>query len=145
MVPNLILYLTLILIPPIPGATIVKDFDLPINFYGSGHRGIDYLSKVNEPVLASADGYVSHQGLIANRWTISITHSQFRTTYEPVRPIVKLGQIVKSGEIIGYLELKGSHCFPQSCLHFGLKEGKFYFNPVLNFKRNYPKLLPIYS
>ena len=80
--PNLILYLTLILIPPIPGATIVKDFDLPINFYGSGHRGIDYLSKVNEPVLASADGYVSHQGLIANRWTISITHSQFRTTYE---------------------------------------------------------------
>jgi murein DD-endopeptidase MepM/ murein hydrolase activator NlpD len=136
---------TLILIPPIPGAQQVKDFDLPINAFSSGHRGVDYLATFNSPVMAAADGVITHAGLIANRWTITVTHNNLRTTYEPVKPIIIFGEFVKQGQIIGYLQQTGSHCFPESCLHFGLKEGKAYLIPSIKNNRNYPRLLPLYS
>ena len=143
--PLLILFASIFLIPPIPGANLVKDFDLPINTYSSGHRGVDYLSTFGAPVVASADGVITHAGLIANRFTVTVTHNNLRTTYEPVKPIVKFGQFVKQGQIIGYLQQIGSHCFPESCLHFGLKEEKTYLNPIISNPRKYPRLLPLYS
>ena len=136
---------TLILIPPIPGAPQVKDFDLPLTAFSSGDRGVDYLATFNSPVLAAADGLITHAGLIANRWTITVTHDNLRTTYEPVKPIIKFGEHVKQGQIIGYLQQTGSHCFPESCLHLGLKEDKTYLNPIINNNKNYPRLLPLYS
>jgi murein DD-endopeptidase MepM/ murein hydrolase activator NlpD len=135
----MILAISLNLIPPIPGAINVRDFYVPENIYASGHRGIDLLANENSPVLAAQDGYISHSGFLYNRWTISVTHN------EPVKPIVKLGQKVKQGDVIGFLQIEGSHCFPKSCLHFGLKEGSTYFNPKFSFLKKYPILLPIYS
>jgi len=143
--PFFLLFASLILIPPIPGAQQVKDFNLPINAFSSGHRGVDYLSTFNSPVMAAADGVITHAGLIANRWTITVTHNNLRTTYEPVKPIIIFGEFVKQGQIIGYLQQTGSHCFPESCLHFGLKEGKAYLIPSIKNNRNYPRLLPLYS
>ena len=143
--PFFLLFASLILIPPIPGAQQVKDFDLPINAFSSGHRGVDYLSTFNSPVMAAADGVITHAGLIANRWTITVTHNNLRTTYEPVKPIIIFGEFVKQGQIIGYLQQTGSHCFPESCLHFGLKEGKAYLIPSIKNNRSYPRLLPLYS
>jgi murein DD-endopeptidase MepM/ murein hydrolase activator NlpD len=143
--PTFLILASLILIPPIPGATQVKDFDLPSTTYAPGHRGVDYLSTFGTPVLAAADGVITHAGLIANRWTITVTHNNLRTTYEPVKPIIKFGEFVRQGQIIGYLQQNGSHCFPESCLHFGLKEGKTYLNPITNSLKNYPRLLPLFS
>jgi murein DD-endopeptidase MepM/ murein hydrolase activator NlpD len=143
--PIFVLLASLILIPPIPGAIQVKDFDLPKEIFASGHRGVDYLSTFGTPVVAAADGVITHAGVIANRSTISVTHNELRTTYEPVKPIVKMGDFVKQGEIIGYLQQTGSHCFPKSCLHFGLKQGKNYLNPIITNSRKYPRLLPLYS
>jgi len=143
--PFFLLFASLILIPPIPGAQQVKDFDLPINTFSRGHRGVDYLSTFNSPVMAAADGVITHAGLIANRWTITVTHNNLRTTYEPVKPIIIFGEFVRQGQIIGYLQQTGSHCFPESCLHFGLKEGKAYLIPSIKNNRNYPRLLPLYS
>ena len=143
--PFFLLFASLILIPPIPGAQQVKDFDLPINAFSIGHRGMDYLATFNSPVMAAADGVITHAGLIANRWTITVTHNNLRTTYEPVKPIIIFGEFVKQGQIIGYLQQTGSHCFPESCLHFGLKEGKAYLIPSIKNNRNYPRLLPLYS
>ena len=143
--PFFLLFASLILIPPIPGAQKVKDFDLPINAFSIGHRGVDYLATFNSPVMAAADGVITHAGLIANRWTITVTHNNLRTTYEPVKPIIIFGEFVKQGQIIGYLQQTGSHCFPESCLHFGLKEGKAYLIPSIKNNRNYPRLLPLYS
>ena len=135
----------IVLIPPIPGATQVKNFDLPITAYAKGHRGVDYLSTFGIPVLAAAGGVITHAGVIANRWTITVAHNNLRTTYEPVKPIIKFGEFVRQGQIIGYLQQNGSHCFPESCLHFGLKEGRTYLNPITNNLKNYPRLLPLFS
>lgn len=143
--PTFLILASLILIPPIPGATQVKDFDLPITTYAAGHRGVDYLSTFGTPVLAAADGVITHAGVIANRWTITVTHNNLRTTYEPVKPVINFGDFVRQGQIIGYLQQNGSHCFPESCLHFGLKEGKTYLNPIINNFRTYPRLLPLFS
>ncbi len=137
--------ISLNLIPPIPGSINVRDFYISENIYTSGHRGIDLLATQNAAVIAAADGFISHAGFIFNRWSISVTHNSFRTTYEPVKPIVKFGQKVTQGEIIGYLQLEGSHCLPKYCLHFGLKEGSTYFNPKFFTKNRYPRLLPNYS
>ena len=142
--PLLFLVVNLVLLPPIPDAPLVKSFHLSNYIYASGHRGVDYLSTFGTPVVAAADGVITHAGVIANRWTISVTHNELRTTYEPVKPIVKMGDFVKQGEIIGYLQQIGSHCFPQSCLHFGLKQGKNYLNPIITNSRKYPRLLPLY-
>ena len=98
--PTLLILASLILIPPIPGATQVKDFDLPITSYAPGHRGVDYLSSFGTPVFAAADGVITHAGVIANRWTITVTHNNFRTTYEPVKPVIKFGEFVRQGQII---------------------------------------------
>lgn len=143
--PILLLFASLILIPPIPGSTNVKDFYLPIDTYAAGHRGVDFLSTFGTPVLSAADGVVTHSGFIANRWTITVTHENLRTTYEPVKPIVKFGEKINQGQVIGYLQQIGSHCFPESCLHFGLKEGKNYLNPNTYSFKKYPRLLPLYS
>jgi murein DD-endopeptidase MepM/ murein hydrolase activator NlpD len=143
--PTFLILASLILIPPIPGATQVKDFDLPASTYAAGHRGVDYLSTFGTPVLAAADGVITHAGVIANRWTITVTHNNLRTTYEPVKPVINFGDFVKQGQIIGFLQQNGSHCFPESCLHFGLKEGKTYLNPIINNFRTYPRLLPLFS
>ncbi|MFM1825932.1 MAG: hypothetical protein RLZZ37_567 [Actinomycetota bacterium] len=142
---SIILTISLNLIPPIPGAANVRDFYISENIYASGHRGIDFLASENTEVLAAEDGIISHSGFIHNRWTISVTHNSFRTTYEPVKPIIKLGQKVKRGEVIGYLQIEGSHCYPKACLHFGLKEGSTYFKPNFILIKKYPILLPIYS
>ena len=143
--PILILVASLLLIPPIPGAILVKDFDLPLTTFTSGHRGVDYLSTFGTPVVAAADGVITHAGIIANRFTITVTHNDLRTTYEPVKPIVKSGEFVEQGQVIGYLQQIGSHCFPKSCLHFGLKEGKTYLNPMVARFRKHPRLIPMFS
>jgi len=65
--PTFLILASLILIPPIPGSTQVKDFDLPVSTYAAGHRGVDYLSTFGTPVLAAADGVITHAGVIANR------------------------------------------------------------------------------
>lgn len=142
--PFLIFVASIFLIPPIPGAAVVNDFDLPLHSYGAGHRGVDYLATFGSPVRAAADGVITHAGLIANRFTVTITHNDLRTTYEPVKPVVKFGEYVKQNQIIGYLQQTGSHCFPESCLHFGLKEGKTYLNPLISQTKKYPRLLPMY-
>jgi murein DD-endopeptidase MepM/ murein hydrolase activator NlpD len=54
--PTFLILASLILIPPIPGASQVRDFDLPVTSYAPGHRGVDYLSTFGTPVLAAADG-----------------------------------------------------------------------------------------
>ena len=88
--PNLLLVLSIVLLPPIPGAKEINSFLAPLSQYSAGHRGIDYLAPVNSGVYASSDGVITHAGLIANRWTISITNDSIKTTYEPVKPIVSL-------------------------------------------------------
>ena len=60
-----------------------------------------------------------------------MVHGDTRTTYEPVRATVSVGDEVAAGQPIGLLEVGGSHCFPTACLHWGWLRGRTYLDPLL--------------
>jgi murein DD-endopeptidase MepM/ murein hydrolase activator NlpD len=99
-----------------PEPEVVHSFDPPDSPYGAGHRGVDLLGTVGQPVLSALPGTVSYAGLLAGRGVVVVDHGPTRTTYEPVAATVAVGTPVAAGAQVGTLELAGSHCFPRACL-----------------------------
>jgi murein DD-endopeptidase MepM/ murein hydrolase activator NlpD len=114
---------------PLSGSPVVRrGFDPPTVIGGRGHRGIDLVAQPGQAILAAAGGVVAFVGSIAGKPVISIDHGGVRTTYEPVISTLHVGERVAFGQVIGVLGT-GGHC--QGCLHWGLREGKNYLDPLL--------------
>jgi murein DD-endopeptidase MepM/ murein hydrolase activator NlpD len=114
---------------PLRGAPVVqRGFAPPALAWASGHRGIDLVAKPGEEILAAASGTVRFAGSIAGKPVVSIDHGSVRTTYEPVVSTLRVGERVELGQVIGVLKT-GGHCL--SCLHWGLREGRNYLDPLL--------------
>jgi len=115
---------------PIAGAPVVqRGFDPPNLAWASGHRGIDLAAQSGEPILAAARGTVAFAGLIAGKPVVTIDHGSVRTTYEPVASKLGTGERVALGQVIGELGI-GGHCGNRG-LHWGLREGRRYLDPLL--------------
>lgn len=116
---------------PLSGAPrILKAFDPPVETWGAGHRGVDLAAKPGDRVLAAAAGRVSFAGSVAGRGVLTIEHGGgLSTTYEPVTARVVAGTTVAVGDVLGVVST-GSHCGGR-CLHWGVRDGKTYLNPVL--------------
>lgn len=108
---------------------VVRGFDPPDSPWGAGHRGVDLAGQVGDQVLAAAAGTVTYAGMLAGRGVIVVDHGTVRTTYEPVDPTVAVGSWVAAGDPIGTLD--AGHCSDQPCLHWGLKQGDEYLDPLL--------------
>ncbi len=108
---------------------VVEGFDPPALRWLAGHRGVDLGADRGDPVLAAAFGRVSFAGRVGGRSVVSIDHGDVRTTYEPVEPMVITGQRVSRGQLIGRV-VGGGHCDGR-CLHWGLRDGEEYLNPLL--------------
>jgi murein DD-endopeptidase MepM/ murein hydrolase activator NlpD len=114
---------------PLSGSPVVqRRFDPPTVIWGSGHRGVDLVAQPGQTILAAASGTVAFVGSIAGKPVVSIDHGGVRTTYEPVISTLHVGERVAFGQVIGVLGT-GGHC--QGCLHWGLREGKNYLDPLL--------------
>ncbi|MDO4899904.1 M23 family metallopeptidase [Actinomyces sp.] len=111
--------------------TVLADFDPPAVVWGSGHRGVDLALAAGSRVLAAADGTVAFAGMVAGRPVVSIDHADgIRTTYEPVDPQVKAGDVVTRGQVIGTLQ-SGHRADGADALHWGARTGpKTYVNPL---------------
>lgn len=108
---------------PLPSAPVVRGFDLPEQRWQPGHRGIDLGAAEGAEVRAAGDGIVHHVGVIAGRPVVSIRHDDaLLTTYEPVRAVVRRGQHVTRGSVIGTLESGHAGC-ATPCLHWGARRG----------------------
>ncbi len=131
-------------VPPVQPMIIERFFEPPPAPYSAGNRGVDIETYPGAPVRSPQDGIVFFSGKIANVGIVSINHDNLKTTFQPIKPIVKAGQFVRRNQIIGYVSEAGSHCEPRTCLHWGLVEEKRYLNPlsVLNSKA---RLLPIFN
>ena len=81
-------------------------------------------------VRTALAGTVRFAGRIAGRGVVVVGHGATRTTYEPVRATVAVGDEVAAGAPIGRLEVAGSHCFPAACLHWGWLRGEVYLDPL---------------
>jgi murein DD-endopeptidase MepM/ murein hydrolase activator NlpD len=117
---------------PLPGRpAVVRRFEPPATRYGAGHRGVDLAGAPGEPVYAAGAGAVVYAGLLAGRGVVSVEHAGgLRTTYEPVRATVHAGQRVAAGVVVGHLDPGHAGCPAPACLHWGLRRGDTYLDPL---------------
>lgn len=126
-----------------PRPAVVAGFDPPADRWGRGHRGVDLAGRFGQPVRAALAGTVSVASAIAGRGVLVVDHGPTRTTYEPVAALVAVGTTVGRGEVVGRLERAGSHCFPQTCLHWGWRRGETYLDPLRLVGGGPVRLLPL--
>jgi len=101
---------------PKPGSRISSPFG-PRRYYGrlSGggfHDGIDYESRVGEPIYAAADGVIEHQGgYFEYGLTVKIRHAnQFTSLYAHLSRFaggLGVGNKVRKGQLIGFVGMTG--------------------------------------
>lgn len=107
---------------PVPRPEVVEAFDVPESAWAPGHRGVDLAGSAGDPIASVGPGMVAFVGQVADIPVIAIDHpgTGLRSTYQPVRARVSVGQIVAAGEVIGVLASNGGHCSGH-CLHLGIK------------------------
>jgi murein DD-endopeptidase MepM/ murein hydrolase activator NlpD len=129
---------------PLPGEPVVtRPFSPPADPYGPGHRGVDLAAAPGSVIRAAGDGVVVFAGMVAGRPVVSIGHpGGLRTTYEPVTPSVAAGQPVARGSPIGVLLPGHPGCPAAACLHWGLRRGEVYLDPLLLLRPPRLRLLP---
>ena len=129
---------------PVPGQVVVtRPFEPLPHPYAAGHRGVDLRGFPGGPVLAAGDGMVVFAGMVAGRPVVSIDHAGgLRTTYEPVEPSVGAGQAVARGSPIGALAAGHAGCPAGACLHWGLRRGGTYLDPMSLLEPRRVRLLP---
>jgi murein DD-endopeptidase MepM/ murein hydrolase activator NlpD len=128
--------------PLSPRPDIVSGFDPPATRWGAGHRGVDLLGHVGQTVHSSLSGTVTFAGRLAGRGVVVVDHGGVRTTYEPLKARVLVGDVVDRGGVLGTLQLSSSHCFPRACLHWGLRRDEAYLNPLTLVGAGPIRLLP---
>jgi len=132
----------------------------PILKKWKAHHGTDFGARRGTPILAAADGKVIFAGWKGGYGKVTkIKHKDgYVTLYaHQSRYKVKVGQYVKSGEVIGYVGNTGRSTGPH--LHFGLYKNGRAINPMrmvkfsssgltgkgrksfLNRKRKYTKII----
>jgi murein DD-endopeptidase MepM/ murein hydrolase activator NlpD len=107
-----------------PPPAVTRVFDAPSPNWNRGHRGVDLTGTPGQPVYATATGTVVFAGVLAGRPLVSIAHpGGLRTSYEPVQPSVRVGQVIAAGAVIGELQPGHDGCPAAACLHWGAMWG----------------------
>jgi len=131
---------------PVAGAHhIGRGFDRPAHNWLPGHRGVDVPAREGTQVLSAGAGTITFASELAGRGVVVVSHGTLRTTYEPVQASVSVGQVVRRGQVIGVLATGVSHCSTATtvtCLHWGLRRGREYLNPLSLVR---VRLLPLYA
>lgn len=130
--------------PPMDGGLhVTHPFDAPPSPWAAGHRGVDLAGEPGAPVRAVGDGVVLFAGLVAGRPVVSVSHADgLRTTYEPVAPAVRAGLRVAAGSVLGTLLPGHAGCPAAACLHWGLRRGEVYLDPLALLRPPRLRLLP---
>lgn len=131
-------------VDPAHGA-VERGYDPPLLRWSAGHRGVDLAASRGTKVHAAMAGMVTYAGTLAGRGVVVVNHGRLRSTYEPVNPAVVVGARVNAGDVLGALTLESSHCAPKACLHWGVKEGHEYRDPLalIATGRSEVRLLPL--
>lgn len=132
--------------PVQPRPPVVRPFRAPRSDYGAGHRGLDLAVSDGTPVIAVEGGVVTHAGLVAGRGTVTVRHvGGLGSTYEPVQPMVAVGAVVDTGQVLGVLSVRGApgHCGARACLHLGARRAASYVDPYPLLAGGRLALLPL--
>ena len=104
----------------------------PITKKRQFHRGLDMAAPRNTPIRSTADGIVEHvqpKNIGDYGRVIRLSHNfGFKTTYaHMIKTLVKVGDIVKKGQIIGLVGNSGRSSGPH--LHYEIKYASTLLNP----------------
>jgi murein DD-endopeptidase MepM/ murein hydrolase activator NlpD len=124
---------------------VSRRFDPPAQPWLAGHRGVDLASAPGVPVRSAGAGTVVFAGMVAGRGVVSVAHAGgLRTTYEPVSlGSVPVGSVVAAGGQIGTLAPGHPGCPVRACLHWGLRRGASYLDPLTLLGGGPVRLLPL--
>jgi hypothetical protein len=130
---------------PVDGPVwVARGFDPPPRPWLAGHRGVDLTAASGVQVRAAGTGVVLHAGQLAGRGVVSIAHEGgLRTTYEPVHARVVPGDRVFAGDLLGVLAGGHRGCPEAACLHWGLRRGEVYLDPLSLLGLGRVRLLPL--
>jgi murein DD-endopeptidase MepM/ murein hydrolase activator NlpD len=124
--------------PPITPLVIERSFQAPAGPYSPGHRGVDLAAVPGTVVRAPAAGTVRFAGRVAGKAVVSVEHAHrilgrtgWRTTYEGVQPSVEAGDRIRTGDPLGVVIHDGH----SAGIHWGLKNGRAYADPLLMLRR----------
>lgn len=103
---------------------VTRAFDAPSPDWLAGHRGVDLAGAPDQPVYAAGPGTVVFAGSLAGRPLVSVQHpGGLRTSYEPIDPVVRPGQLVDASTPLGRLAAGHPGCPAAACLHWGAMWG----------------------
>ncbi|MFJ5955699.1 M23 family metallopeptidase [Paenarthrobacter sp. NPDC092416] len=116
--------------PVSPKPAVLRAFDPPEKPWLSGHRGVDLQTAPDGGmVTAPADGVVTFAGVVVDRPVITIDHGEgLRSSFEPVSSDLQEGDHVVRGQLVGSIE--SGHCGEAACVHWGVRRGDDYINPL---------------
>jgi murein DD-endopeptidase MepM/ murein hydrolase activator NlpD len=141
---NFLLSLLLSFAWPLAPPSVVRPFDPPPSPWLPGHRGVDLAGPAGVSVLSAGAGTVVFAGSVAGRDVVSVAHpGGLRTTYEPVSPLVAVGDMVAAGGTIGTLVAGHPGCPVAACLHWGARRGAEYVDPLALLGVRRVRLLPL--
>jgi murein DD-endopeptidase MepM/ murein hydrolase activator NlpD len=107
---------------------VVRGFEPAPTPWGAGHRGVDLGARSGTAVRSAGSGVVVFARNLAGRGVVSVEHAPgIRTTYEPVRAVIREGSFVSAGTLLGYLT-DGGH--QPGALHWGLRIRGSYADPM---------------
>lgn len=125
--------------PLSPTPQVLRTFDPPDKPWLSGHRGVDLGMKPDDglpaegaQVISPADGVVAFAGVVVDRPVLTIDHGDgLRSSFEPLASELKPGDHVAKGSVIGSVSAASApgHC-SSVCLHWGVRRGEEYINPL---------------
>ncbi|MEU2611800.1 M23 family metallopeptidase [Micromonospora sp. NPDC007271] len=122
----------------------VRRFDPPPQPWLPGHRGVDLAAIPGVEVHAAGPGIVLFASMVAGRPVVTVGHADgLRTTYEPVSPGLSVGAPVAAGTPIGTLLAGHPGCPVDACLHWGLRRGEEYLDPLALLGLGPVRLLPV--
>ena len=132
--------------PLSPEPTVQRRFSGPARPWLPGHRGVDLVAAVEQEVRSPAAGRVLFAGVVVDRGVLTIEHSDgLRTTYEPVVPLLGPGAPVEARQTVALVSGQRGHCPPATCLHWGLRRGGEYLDPLAMVGLSKPPvLLPLH-
>lgn len=112
-----------------PRPALLRAFDPPAQPWLSGHRGVDLATGTDSAaVLAPASGTISFVGTVVDRPVITVDHGDgYRSSFEPVESTLSKGMAVAAGDVLG--RSGHGHC-AVACIHWGVRRGEDYVNPL---------------
>lgn len=128
--------------PDRSGPAVLRRFAVLPSPWLPGHRGVDLAAAVGQPVLAPADGVVVFAGTVVDRGVLTLQHaSGLRTSYEPIGSPLPVGTSVVRGGQAAVVGSGRDHCPAATCLHWGLRRGETYLDPLLLVRTRPPMVL----